>query len=143
MIREHLPQGLIHQESLIHGRAHFCTLAIQGQRWNFMNVYAPNSRTEREILWERIHLQVAGEEEWCIGGDFNMIKSLHDSLNNNPIVLQGRSERKHWEKLCVHSDSGNVNSDIPTTSNREGTPKGLSLIFLIRWVELSTHPILH
>ena len=47
LIREHLAQGLIHQESLIPGRAHFCTLAIQGELWNFMNVYAPNSKTER------------------------------------------------------------------------------------------------
>ena len=64
-------------------------------------VYAPNSITERATFWERICLQIAGEEEWCIGGDFNMIKSLHDSSSNNPIVLQGR-EHKQWEKLCVH-----------------------------------------
>ena len=66
LIREHLAQGLIHQESLIPSRAHFCTLAIQGQRWNFMNVYAPNSRTERATFWEDIVIQAAGEEEWCI-----------------------------------------------------------------------------
>ena len=101
LIRENLAQGLIHEESLIPGRAHFCTLAIQGQRWNFMNVYAPNSRTKRATFWERTLLQVAGTEEWCIGGDFNMIESIHNSSNNNPIVLQGR-ERKQWEKLCVH-----------------------------------------
>ena len=100
LIREDLAQGLIHQESLIPGGAHFCTLAIQGQHWNFMNVYAQNSILERATFWERIRLQVVGEE-WCIGGDFNMIESLHDSSNNNPIVLQG-SEHKQWEKLCVH-----------------------------------------
>ena len=48
---------------------------------------------------QHIHLQVAGEEECCIRGDFNMIDSLHDSSNNS-IVLQG-GERKQWEK-CVH-----------------------------------------
>ena len=66
LIREHLAQGVIHQESLIPSRAHFCTLAIPGQRWNFMNVYAPNSRTERATFWEDIVIQAAGEEEWCI-----------------------------------------------------------------------------
>ena len=29
-----------------------------------------------------------------------MIESLHDSSNNNPIVLQGR-EQKQCEQLCV------------------------------------------
>ena len=66
-----------------------------------MNVYVPNSRTKRATFWEHIRLQVAGAEEWCTGGDFNMIESIHDSSNNNPIVLQ-RKERKQWEKLCVH-----------------------------------------
>ena len=65
-----------------------------------MNVYAPKSITERATFWERIRLQVA-DEEWCIVGDFDMIKTLHDSSNNNPMVLQGR-EHKQCEKLCVH-----------------------------------------
>ena len=65
-----------------------------------MNVYAPKSITERATFWERIRLQVA-DEEWCIVGDFDMIKTLHDSSNNNPMVLQGR-EHKQWEKICVH-----------------------------------------
>ena len=34
LIQEHLAQGL----TPILGRANFCMLAIQGQRWNFMNV---------------------------------------------------------------------------------------------------------
>ena len=51
---------------------------------NIMNVYNPNNRTDRATFWERIRLQVAGEE-WRIGGDFNMIESLHDSSNNHPI----------------------------------------------------------
>ena len=105
MIREHLAQGLIHHvQSLIPGRAHFCTLDIQGQHWNFMNVYAPNRIIERATFWERIRLQVAGAEEWCIGGDFNMIESINDSSNNNPIVLQGR-ERKQWENVNLRGIS--------------------------------------
>ena len=72
-----------------------------------MNVHAPNSRIERGTFWERIFLQVAGEEEWCIGGDFNMIEFLHDSSNNNPIVLQGK-ENKQWETLCVHLNLLNI-----------------------------------
>ena len=66
-----------------------------------MNVYSPNSIIERAIFWERIHVQVAGSEDLCIGGDFNMIESLHHSSNNNLLVLQ-EHEHKQWEKLCVH-----------------------------------------
>ena len=82
LIWEHLAQGRIHQETLILGRVHFSTLAIRGQCWNIMNVYALNNRTDRATFWKHIRLQVAGEEEWCIGGDFNMIESCHDNSNN-------------------------------------------------------------
>ena len=63
-----------------------------------------------------------------------MIESIHDSSNNNPIVLQGR-ERKQWEKLCVHlnlrdiwhSDNFQRKRDSLLFSRSDGPNSGATL----------------
>ena len=38
-------------------------------------------------------LQVAGEEEWCIGGDFNMIESFNDTTATPQFYKEGNVSR--------------------------------------------------
>ncbi|KAJ9544401.1 hypothetical protein OSB04_024108 [Centaurea solstitialis] len=67
------------KESVFHDQ-HF--LAIKG-RWlqnnkpcGIINVYAPNSLSEREALWSKLSLVVGADQNlgWVIGGDFNEVR---------------------------------------------------------------------
>lgn len=42
-----------------------------------VNIYAPNSYIERKVVWKDL-LELKGRLNipWCIGGDFNEIKSI-------------------------------------------------------------------
>ncbi|XVF29224.1 hypothetical protein REPUB_Repub15cG0102500 [Reevesia pubescens] len=43
------------------------------------NIYAPNDDGEREILWEELATILSNSQvNWCIGGDFNIVKNLDE-----------------------------------------------------------------
>ena len=72
-------------------------LVIQGQEWNFLNVYTPNSRTERTTFWESIRVQVAGEE-WCIAGDFKTPTEINVMQLDCGIGCDGQTRTHHDRK---------------------------------------------
>ncbi|XP_028091888.1 uncharacterized protein LOC114292180 [Camellia sinensis] len=45
----------------------------------FVNVYGPNDVTSRSMVWAILHrLKSGGEKPWCLGGDFNEVRSIFE-----------------------------------------------------------------
>ena len=52
-----------------------------------VNVYRPNSVTERKETWENFHNLISKEEiKWVLFGDFNEVKKAEEQLNS--ILIQ-------------------------------------------------------
>ncbi|KAJ9558860.1 LOW QUALITY PROTEIN: hypothetical protein OSB04_013474 [Centaurea solstitialis] len=49
----------------------------------FVNVYAPNSISERKELWSKLASVLANEDiKWCFFGDFNEVRTVDERLNS-------------------------------------------------------------
>ena len=55
--------------------------------WWFSGVYGPSKACFRERFWDELAglLTLCGEK-WCIGGDFNVVKSLQEKFNSNRVT---------------------------------------------------------
>ncbi|KAM6550152.1 hypothetical protein CsatB_021828 [Cannabis sativa] len=52
--------------------------------WWFSGVYGPCSYKARSDFWDEMAgLSSICGESWCIGGDFNVVRSVQEKLNNN------------------------------------------------------------
>ena len=55
--------------------------------WRFSSVHGPNNACFRDRFWDEIAgLSYLCGEKWCIGGDFNMVRSLQEKFNNNRVT---------------------------------------------------------
>lgn len=56
-------------------------------RWWFSAVYGPCKPKDRNLFWnELVGLRVICGERWCVGGDFNVVRSLSEKLNSLTIT---------------------------------------------------------
>lgn len=60
------------------------------------SVYAPNQRKERMELW-RWMTHLNPDEQWIIGGDWNMVDLWDDAIG--PCTLIHRRESRTWTKF--------------------------------------------
>ncbi|XP_058761236.1 uncharacterized protein LOC131634588 [Vicia villosa] len=54
----------------------------EGLIYNLVNIYAPCSGVSRRVLWKELldRRSKGGNEEWCLGGDFNEVTSREERL---------------------------------------------------------------
>ncbi|KAJ9564765.1 hypothetical protein OSB04_000731 [Centaurea solstitialis] len=71
------------------------TEGVEGARqWinglvGLVNVYGPNSITERKELWKKLRTIISNEDiKWCVFGDFNEVRSKEERLNST-LVQRG------------------------------------------------------
>lgn len=62
-------------------------------RMGFVGIYAPNSSSERCVLWQDLFLTLDPRFQWIFGGDFNMIENLGDQCGRPSSIIAG-SERR-------------------------------------------------
>ncbi|XP_019260140.1 PREDICTED: uncharacterized protein LOC109238161 [Nicotiana attenuata] len=56
--------------------------AIENFRWCFIGVYGPYNNSEREILWHELAaIRGIWEDQWVIGGDFNVCRYESERYN--------------------------------------------------------------
>ena len=65
-----------------------------------LNLYAPNHESARAEFWTQIADALPSADEWCIGGDFNMIEAPEDRCGGSQVTVHG-SELAAWERLCM------------------------------------------
>ena len=59
---------------LIPRRAQYITSSIKDKIVGVLNIYAPNSVSERIVFWNQLEALCPSNINWCVGGDFNMIE---------------------------------------------------------------------
>ncbi|XP_022024511.1 uncharacterized protein LOC110924832 [Helianthus annuus] len=59
-----------------------------GERFNFLNVYAPQQNSAKKVLWAELVRIVGGAEGiWVVGGDFNCVRNRAERRNSNFNVV--------------------------------------------------------
>ena len=85
---------------LIPGRAQWMLVQWGEIRLGLLNLYAPNHESARADFWSQIADSLPMADEWCIGGDFNMLEAAEDRCGGSQITVRG-SELAAWERLCM------------------------------------------
>lgn len=83
------------------GRALWVRLSgIPGGDVSILNVYAPNSPSERRILWDELASILPRDCRWVLGGDWNVVEFPEDKSNSAGNILAG-AERVSFHQLLV------------------------------------------
>ena len=85
---------------VVPGRAQWLLLQWGEVRLGLLNLYAPNHASAWIDLWTQIIDALPGADEWCIGGDFNMIEAPEDRCGGCQVTVHG-SELAAWERSCL------------------------------------------
>ena len=85
---------------VVPGRAQWILLQWGEIRLGLLNLYAPNHASARTVFWTQITDALPSADEWCIGGDFNMIEAPEDRCGGGHVTVHG-SELAAWERLCL------------------------------------------
>ena len=90
----------------------FVLLDIRGRgQWWISSVYGPNSPRLRSMLWDELGFLCGFcGSHWCMGGDFNVIRSPAEKLNGNRLT----SSMKEFDSLIRECSL----RDIPLSNAR-------------------------
>ena len=83
------------------GRAQYIIISIKDEIVGVLNIYAPNSVSERIVFWNQLEALCPSNINWCVGGDFNMIDRVKDRTGGSMTTIHGQ-ELACWERLCCH-----------------------------------------
>ena len=60
---------------------------VGGSNWWFSGVYGPSKASFRDRFWDELAgLSTLCSKRWCIGGDFNVVRSLQEKFNSNRVT---------------------------------------------------------
>ena len=85
---------------LIEGRVMFCYLEWRNVKFGVLNVYAPNSSSERTSFWSELANKIPSYDNWIVAGYFNMTERTNDCLGAHSNLLQG-GELRAWGFLTA------------------------------------------
>lgn len=72
------------------GRALWVRLSgLPGGDIAILNIYAPNSPSERRVLWDELAATLPHDCRWVLGGDWNVVESREDKSSVDGNVLAG------------------------------------------------------
>ena len=86
--------------TVVPGRAHSVTMKYHDEVIGILNVYSPNHASARAELWARLATALLSVDNWCVGGDFNMLESCEVKIGGSHIMVH-KSELTAWEQLCM------------------------------------------
>ena len=65
----------------------FASILVEGEdgsSWWFSGVYGPSKASFRDSFWDELAgLSTLCGDKWCIGADFNVVRSLQEKFNSN------------------------------------------------------------
>ena len=61
---------------------------IEGRSsWWFSGVYGPSKACHRDRFWDELAgLSILCGDKWCIGADFNVVRSVQEKFNSNRLT---------------------------------------------------------
>ncbi|KAL3690305.1 hypothetical protein R1sor_016614 [Riccia sorocarpa] len=80
------------------GRMAWATTRIGEEIVGFISIHAPNRRTLRPELWQKLQ-EVIQEGRWIILGDYNQVE-LGDDARGKSAIIRGREERQ-WRMMAA------------------------------------------
>ena len=86
------------QDTIVEGRAISVTIRWQQCIIGIINVYAPNSSTNRAHFWRQLADGLPIADAWILAGDFNMTLYKEDKVGGMQMVVQG-AELVAWDLL--------------------------------------------
>ena len=90
--------NIIRYEELVPGKAQCIILDIGKENVAFLNIYAPNSASQRILFWKQLLRTLPSLDNWCVGGDFNMVEDPCDRVGGRLTIIHGQ-ELAEWENL--------------------------------------------
>ena len=85
---------------VIPGRVQWMIFQWGQVKLGLLNLYAPNHESARAEFWMKIADALPSADEWCIGGDVNMIEAPEDRCGGSQTTIHG-TELAAWERLCL------------------------------------------
>ena len=83
------------------GRAQYIILEWKGEKEGILNIYAPNTVTDRVELWSHLLSSLPRNiDNWCIGRDFNMLEHPTDRAGGRGDTIRG-NELAKWDQLSM------------------------------------------
>ena len=89
---------LVGQDTIVEGRAISVTIRWHQCIIGIINVYAPNSSTNRAHFWRQLADGLPIADVWILAGDFNMTLYKEDKVGGMQMVVQG-AELVAWDLL--------------------------------------------
>ena len=86
------------QDTIVEGRAISVTIRWYQCIIGIINVYAPNSSTNRAHFWRQLADGLPIADVWILAGDFNMTLYKEDKVGGMQMVVQG-AELVAWDLL--------------------------------------------
>lgn len=104
------------------GRAQWIRLSsIPGGDISILNVYAPNSPSERRGLWDELATVLPQDCRWILAGDWNVVENPVDKSNVDGRILSGAEKISFHQLLAgleVSDSFDNSNAIRYTWDNR-------------------------
>ena len=64
----------------------------ENEKWWFTGVYGPNSYRGRDLFWDELAgLRSICGDNWCLGGDFNVVRGVGEKLNSYSVTRSMKS----------------------------------------------------
>ena len=92
--------AIIDRGIVIPGRAQLMMFQWGQVRLGLLNLYAPNHESARAEFLMEIVDALPRADEWCIGGDVNMIEAPEDRCGSSETTIHG-TQLAAWERLCM------------------------------------------